>query len=82
VNQMKSLTGLSSTGFDGWSWAYQNITGKTITPQQFSQIVAAGGGDHTRNITADEFMGYLQSSGLSGLMTFMPYQPMAVGVLQ
>ena len=68
VQQMIDATGLQSSGFDGWSWAYQNVTGKTITPDQFSAIVSAGGGNRSQQITAQQFYALLNSTtGMSGL---------------
>jgi hypothetical protein len=54
--------------FDQWAWYWQNAAQLgTISPEQMERIIAAGGGDRSALITAEQFAAYGSSSGLAGL---------------
>jgi len=86
---MKQTAGNDAQNFDQWSWQFQyqpippGVTLPTgygnqayITPTIMQAIIDMGGGDRTQVITAETFVGYLQSAlasaGLSGLGYELP----------
>jgi hypothetical protein len=56
---MGSAAGTANAGFDAWSYYYQHNGGSAITPDLMDRIIAAGGGDRTKQITATDFLQYL-----------------------
>lgn len=79
---MKSAAGGNSLNFDQWSYYFQDApklagapTGYgepgSITPQIMDALITLGGGDRTKLIAAEDFLGFyrhaLQNAGLSGM---------------
>lgn len=53
---------------DQWSYYAQNAgKGISISPDQMNKIIAAGGGDRSALVTADQFLTAYHAAGLSGL---------------
>lgn len=81
IAAMKAAAASNSQNFGAWSYYFQNAPtfagaptgfGQTggISPNLYAAIVALGGGDDTKLITADQFVGYykqaMANAGLSG----------------
>lgn len=65
--------GLSGLNWDQWSYYYQYVTGKTITPEQFGAILQAAGASHDQVFaSAGTFLNSLNAAGLSGIGAIVP----------
>lgn len=79
IAALKAAAGVAQLNFDQWAYYWAHVPAGASYPPGFgapmsgtliTAVINLGGGDRTKNITADQFVGWViqaQASGVSGL---------------